>query len=114
MFFLIFGKRRKGEMDFRWVNVICGFIGVGVGIVAFLNRNRVRSLAYRWEVECAKMALLPIGYSDRREVGAYTQWGIKVEFGGFIGGFGKIFFTKGGIKRKGMGFLEGRAKLYFF
>ena len=29
---------------------------------------------------------------------------IKVEFGGFIGGFGKIFFTRGGIKRKGMGF----------
>ncbi len=26
--------------------------------------------------------------------------GIKVEFGGFIGGFGKIFFTKGGIKRE--------------
>ena len=25
---------------------------------------------------------------------------IKVEFGGFIGGFGKIFFTKGGIKRE--------------
>ena len=28
-----------------------------------------------------------------------ARWGIKVEFGGFIGGFGKIFFTKGGIKR---------------
>ena len=27
------------------------------------------------------------------------QMGIKVEFGGFIGGFGKIFFTKKGIKR---------------
>ncbi len=25
--------------------------------------------------------------------------GIKVEFGGFIGGFGKNFFTKEGIKR---------------
>ena len=24
--------------------------------------------------------------------------GIKVEFGGFMGEFGKIFFTKGGIK----------------
>ena len=23
-----------------------------------------------------------------------------MEFGGFIGGFGKIFFTKGGIKRE--------------
>ena len=30
--------------------------------------------------------------------------GIKVEFGGFIGGFGKIFFTKGGIKREKEGF----------
>ena len=28
------------------------------------------------------------------------RWGIKVEFGGFIGGFGKIFFTKRGIKRE--------------
>ena len=27
-----------------------------------------------------------------------------MEFGGFMGGFVKIFFTKGGIKRKGMGF----------
>lgn len=41
--------------------------------------------------------------------------GIKVEFGGFIGGFGKIFFTKGGIKREKEGFWrDGRAKLYFF
>ena len=32
------------------------------------------------------------------------QGGIKVEFGGFIGGFGKIFFTKGGIKREKEGF----------
>ena len=31
--------------------------------------------------------------------------GIKVEFGSFIGGFGKIFFTKGGIKREKEGFL---------
>ena len=43
------------------------------------------------------------------------RWGIKVEFGGFIGGFGKIFFTKGGIKREKEGFWrDGRAKLYFF
>lgn len=37
------------------------------------------------------------------------QRGIKVEFGGFIGGFGKIFFTKGGIKREKEGFwgMEG-------
>ena len=41
--------------------------------------------------------------------------GIKVEFGGFIGGFGKIFFTNGGIKREKEGFWrDGRAKLYFF
>lgn len=60
-------------MDLGWANVNCGFVGVGVGMIVFLNRNRVRSLAYRWEVECAKMALLPIGYSDRREVGAYTR-----------------------------------------
>ena len=31
--------------------------------------------------------------------------GIKVEFGGFIGGFGKIFFTKGGIKREKEGWV---------
>lgn len=45
-----------------------------------------------------------------------VRWGIKVEFGGFIGGFGKIFFTKGGIKREKEGFWrrDGRAKLYFF
>ena len=41
--------------------------------------------------------------------------GIKVEFGGFIGGFGKIFFTKGGIKREKEGFWgDGRVNLYFF
>ena len=41
--------------------------------------------------------------------------GIKVEFGGFIGGFGKIFFTKGGIKREKGGFWrDGRVNLYFF
>ena len=28
-----------------------------------------------------------------------ARWRIKVEFGGFIGGVGKIFFTKGEIKR---------------
>ena len=45
----------------------------------------------------------------------WLDGGIKVEFGGFIGGFGKIFFTKGGIKREKEGFgMGGRAKLYFF
>lgn len=46
-----------------------------------------------------------------------ARWGgIKVEFGGFIGGFGKIFFTKGGIKREKEGFWgwEERVNLYFF
>ena len=38
-----------------------------------------------------------------------------MEFGGFIGGFGKIFFTKGGIKREKEGFWrDGRAKFVFF
>ena len=36
--------------------------------------------------------------------------GIKVEFGGFIGGFGKIFFTKGGIKRGFGVFWDGERK----
>ena len=36
--------------------------------------------------------------------GGWLDGGIKVEFGGFIGGFGKIFFTKGGIKREKEGF----------
>lgn len=41
--------------------------------------------------------------------------GIKVEFGGFIGGFGKIFFTKGGIKREKRGFGDGRkGEVIFF
>ena len=37
----------------------------------------------------------------------WLDGGIKVEFGGFIGGFGKIFFTKGGIKREKEGFGDG-------
>lgn len=41
-----------------------------------------------------------------------------MEFGGFIGGFGKIFFTKGGIKREKEGFWVGERKgeriFYFF
>lgn len=51
-------------------------------------------------------------------VSGLYQRGIKVEFGGFIGGFGKIFFTKGGIKREKesfWGWEEGRREnLYFF
>ena len=29
----------------------------------------------------------------------YIRWGIKMEFGGFMGGFVKIFFTKGDKER---------------
>lgn len=46
-------------------------------------------------------------------VGLY-QMGIKVEFGGFIGGFGKIFFTKGGIKRDFGMFLGWRNRKWEF
>lgn len=56
--------------------------------------------------------------TSKLEGGWLDGWGIKVEFGGFIGGFGKIFFTKGGIKREKEGFWrweEGRREnLYFF
>lgn len=45
---------------------------------------------------------LPASYQQVR--GGGSMGGIKVEFGGFIGGFGKIFFTKGGIKREKDGF----------
>ena len=56
---------------------------------------------------------LSASYQQVRE--GWLDGGIKVEFGGFIGGFGKIFFTKGGIKREKEGFWrDGRAKLYFF
>ena len=37
-----------------------------------------------------------------------------MEFGGFIGGFGKIFFTKGGIKREKRGFGEMEGRSYIF
>ena len=39
-----------------------------------------------------------------------------MEFGGFMGGFGKIFFTKGGIKREEEGFrgMGGKGKFIFF
>lgn len=40
--------------------------------------------------------------------------GIKVEFGGFIGGFGKIFFTKGGDKEKRDGVFGGEGEVIFF
>lgn len=90
-FFIFWGKGEKGR-DLEEVNVNWGFIGVSVGIVAFLKRNRVRSLAYRWEVECAKMALLPIGYDDRRERGSYTRWGGKSGIWRFYRRVWKKFF----------------------
>ena len=39
-----------------------------------------------------------------------------MEFGGFIGGFGKIFFTKGGVKREKEDFRgwRGKGKFIFF
>lgn len=40
--------------------------------------------------------------------------GIKVEFGGFIGGFGKIFFTNGGIKREKEGVWRWEGEVIFF
>lgn len=42
--------------------------------------------------------------TSKLEGGWLDGWGIKVEFGSFIGGFGKIFFTKDGIKREKEGF----------
>lgn len=56
---------------------------------------------------------LPASYQQVR--GGGSIGGIKVEFGGFIGGFGKIFFTKGGIKREKEGFcgMEGRSYIFF-
>ena len=37
-----------------------------------------------------------------------------MEFGGFIGGVGKIFFTKGGINREKEGFGEMEGRSYIF
>lgn len=53
-----------------------------------------------------RVCKLPASYQQVRERGV-ARWGIKVEFGGFIGGFGKIFFTKGGDKEGKRGFLGG-------
>ena len=50
---------------------------------------------------------LPASYQQVRGDGSIG--GIKVEFGGFIGGFGKIFFTKRGDKERKEG-LWGRWK----
>ena len=53
---------------------------------------------------------LPASYQQVRE-GGVARWGIKVEFGGFIGGFGKIFFTRG-IKREKR--VLGGGRIYIF
>lgn len=51
--------------------------------------------------ECKLGIWRSASYQQVREGGSM---GIKVKFGGFIGGFGKIFFTRGGIKREKEGF----------
>ena len=76
MIFLFFGERGKREREREGANVNWGL---------------------------GRVCKLPVSYQQVRERGV-TRWGIKVEFGGFIGGFGKIFFTKGGIKREKEGF----------
>ena len=50
------------------------------------------------------------GSASYQQVRGGGSMGVKVEFGGFIGGFGKIFFTKGGIKREKEGFGMGGGK----
>ena len=58
---------------------------------------------------------LPASYQQvTSKLEGWLDGGIKVEFGGFIGGFGKIFFTNGGIKREKEGFGDGKVNLYFF
>ena len=89
MIFLFFGERGKRGKGFRVANVNWGFEGLQV------------------------TSKLPASYQQVRGDGSIG--GIKVEFGGFISGFGKIFFTKGGIKREKEGFrVGGRVNLYFF
>ena len=75
MIFLFFGERGKRGKGFGVANVNWGF---------------ERSASYQQ-------------VTSKLE-GELDGGGIKVEFGGFIGGFGKIFFTKGGIKREKEGF----------
>ena len=85
MIFLFFGERATRGKGFRVANVNWGFGG---------------SASYQQVAS---------------KLEGVARWGIKVEFGGFIGGFGKIFFTKGGIKREKEGFWrDGRVNLYFF
>ena len=89
MIFLFFGERGKRGKGFRVANVNWGFEGLQV------------------------TSKLPASYQQVRGDGSIG--GIKVEFGGFISGFGKIFFTTGGIKREKEGFrVGGRVNLYFF
>ena len=84
--FLFFWRKGEGGKGFRVVNVNWGFEG---------------SASYQQVTSKLERGLL--------------DGGIKVEFGGFIGGFEKIFFTNGGIKREKEGFWrDGRVNLYFF
>lgn len=76
-------------MEWEGTNVNCGFGGLQV------------------------TSKLPASYQQVRE-GWLDGWGIKVEFGGFIGGFGKIFFTKWGIKREKEGFWGMYGRSYVF
>ena len=74
MIFLFFGGKGEREREWEGANVNWGF---------------ERSASYQQ-------------VTSKLEGGG--SMGIKVEFGGFIGGFGKIFFTKGEIKREKEGF----------
>ena len=79
MIFLLFGERGKRGKGFRVANVNWGFEGSA-------SYQQVTSKLEGW-----------------------LDGGIKVEFGGFIGGFGKIFFTKREKKReKGGVWRDGR------
>lgn len=55
---------------------------------------------------------LPASYQQVRE--GWLDGGIKVEFGGFIGGFVKIFFTKGRIKREKEGLWGWEEREFIF
>ena len=83
MIFLFFGERARGEKGFRVANVNWGF---------------ERSASYQQVTS---------------KLEGVARWGIKVEFGGFIGGFGKIFFTRGDKERK-RGVLGWEGEVIFF
>lgn len=98
MIFLFFGEKAREGKGFRVANVNWGFEGLQVTSKLPASYQQVRG-----------------GGSMEDKSGIRRFWRIKVEFGGFIGGFGKIFFTKGGIKREKEGFWgrDGREKREF-